>query len=129
MRRLADADFIRQLMHALGAESEEETRIYFTGGATAVLLGWRATTIDVDLKMVPETDRLLKALPRLKEQLHLNIELAAPSDFIPALRGWEARSVSIVREGRITFYHYDFYAQALTRLSEATVRTSTMSGR
>ena len=103
-------------MRALGAEADQDTRVYFTGGATAVLVGWRAATIDVDLRIVPETDRLLQALPHLKEQLHMNLELASPSDFIPGLPGWEARSVSIAREGRIAFYHYDFYAQALAKI-------------
>ena len=35
MRRLAEADHIRQLMRALGAEADQVTRLYFTGGATA----------------------------------------------------------------------------------------------
>lgn len=58
MRALADAVRIGNLMHALAQEADRETRLYFTGGATAVLMGWRGTTIDVDLKFVPESDRL-----------------------------------------------------------------------
>lgn len=116
MRQVADAGRIRQLMGALGASAAHDARVYFTGGATAVLIGWRATTIDVDLKVVPETDRLLQAIPSLKEQLAINVELASPADFIPELSGWEERSVSIVREGRISFYHYDLYAQALAKI-------------
>ena len=49
MRRLAEDTRIRRLMQALGAAANAETRVYFTGGATAVLEGWRATTVDVDL--------------------------------------------------------------------------------
>ena len=116
MRRLAEADHIRQLMRALGAEADQVTRLYFTGGATAVLLGWRATTIDVDIQIVPDNDRLLRALPHLKEQLQLNIELACPADFIPELPGWDGRSLYIASEGRVAFYHYDFYAQALAKI-------------
>ena len=116
MRELADASRIRQLMRALGREADEATRLYFTGGASAVLVGWRSTTIDVDLRIIPETDRLLRAIPRLKEQLRVNIELACPADFIPELPGWEDRSVSIATEGLVAFYHYDFYAQALAKI-------------
>ena len=116
MREVADAGRIRRLMEALGATAEQDTRIYFTGGATAVLIGWRATTIDVDLKIVPETDRMLQAIPPLKEQLSLNVELASPADFIPELPGWEARSVYIAQEARVVFYHYDLYAQALSKI-------------
>ena len=116
MRRLTDADRIRQLMHVLGAEADQEARLYFTGGATAVLVGWRATTIDVDIRIVPEAEKLLRALPQIKEQLQMNIELACPADFIPELPGWKDRSLSIGREGRVAFYHYDFYAQTLAKI-------------
>ena len=116
MRQLADAGHIRQLMCALGAEVDQASRLYFTGGASAVLVGWRLTTIDVDIRIFPENDRLLRAIPHLKEQLHLNIKLACPADFIPALPGWEDRSLYIVNEGLVAFYHYDFYAQALAKI-------------
>lgn len=46
----------------------------------------------------------------------MNIELACPSDFIPELPGWEGRSPCIGREGPLSFYHYDFYAQALSKI-------------
>ncbi|MEO5589276.1 MAG: hypothetical protein ABIS03_06800 [Gemmatimonadaceae bacterium] len=45
---------------------------------------WRDSTIDIDLKMVPERDALFRALPELKERLEMNIELAAPDRGIPA---------------------------------------------
>ena len=73
-------------------------------------------TIDIDLKIVPETDEILRSLPKLKEQLHLNIELASPQDFIPELPGWQERSLFIREEGKLFFYHYDFYAQALAKI-------------
>jgi hypothetical protein len=103
-------------MRALGAEADRESRVYLTGGATAVLLGWRDSTIAVDLKLEPETDRLLRALSSLKETLQLNIELAAPDQFIPELAGWRERSSWIAREGRLDFHHYDAYAQALAKI-------------
>ena len=116
MRQLADASRIQHLMRALGPEADQAIRLYFTGGASAVLVGWRSTTIDVDIRIFPETDRLLRAIPHLKEQLQLNIELACPADFIPELPGWEDRSVYITDEGLVAFYHYDFYAQALAKI-------------
>jgi hypothetical protein len=116
MRRPVDAERIHRFMRELGREAEGDVRLYFTGGATAVLLGWRASTIDVDIKMEPETDRLFRALPRIKDHLEVNIELAAPDQFIPEIPGWEGRSLFITREGRLSFYHYDFYAQALSKI-------------
>ena len=116
MRRLVDEPTLRRFMQTLGGEAEKDVRLYFTGGATAVLLGWRGSTVDVDIKIDPETDRLFRALPRLKETLEINIELASPDHFIPELAGWQERSLFVAREGRLSFYHYDLYAQALSKL-------------
>lgn len=116
MRELADAARIRGFMRASSRAADVDTSIYFTGGATAVLLGWRASTIDVDIRIVPESDRLLRALPRIKDELRLNVELASPADFIPVPAGWEARSPFIGREGKLSFHHFDLYAQALAKV-------------
>jgi len=122
MRELTDDLRLRRFMQALGAEADREGRVYFTGGATAVLLGWRPTTIDADISLVPESDRLLRALPRLKEILHLNVELASPAHFIPEVPGWEERSPFIAREGKLSFHHYDLYAQALAKIERGHAR-------
>jgi hypothetical protein len=119
MRELADADRIRRFMRAFGAEAEVPTRVYFAGGATVVLLGWRASTIDVDIRIEPEADNLFRAIPRLKDTLQLNIELASPVDFIPVREGWEARSPFITQEGRASFHHFDPYAQALAKVERS----------
>ncbi len=103
-------------MQALGAEVAREARVYFTGGATAVLIGWRPSTIDVDVRFVPEHDEILRAIPRLKETLRMNVELASPADFIPVPPGWEERGVFVDQAGRLSFYHFDFYAQALAKV-------------
>jgi hypothetical protein len=119
MRKIADVERIRNFMRALGPEAESPTRLYFTGGATAVLLGWRSTTIDVDIRIFPESDRLLRAISTLKESLEINVELASPADFIPALPDWENRSIFICQEGELSYFHYDLYAQALAKLERA----------
>jgi hypothetical protein len=85
MRARVDRALLFRFMRAFGAEADRPTNVYFTGGATAVLHGWRTSTIDVDLKLAPDSDRLLRAQPRLKEGLVINVELAAPDDFIPAV--------------------------------------------
>ena len=116
MRELADAPRIRRFMRALGAAAPREGDCYLTGGATAVLFGWRAATIAVDVRLEPDQDEVLRALPALKEQLALNVELASPADFIPLPRGWHERSLFAGREGRLTFRHFDPYSQALAKL-------------
>ena len=103
-------------MRALGREAATEGRVYVTGGGTAVLLGWRESTLDADIQIVPDHDSVLRAIPQLKESLQINVELAAPSDFIPPLPDWESRSRFIVKEGKLSFHHYDFYSQALAKI-------------
>ncbi|MGH9178081.1 MAG: DUF6036 family nucleotidyltransferase [Acidimicrobiales bacterium] len=92
------------------------TTAYLTGGATAVLLGWRESTIDVDLKFVPDRGDLLSAIPALKEELELNVELASPDDFIPVQPGWQDRSPWEGKEGLLTVRHFDLVAQALSKI-------------
>lgn len=116
MREVADAGRIRRFMRQLGTETDVAARVYFTGGATAVLLGWRDSTIDVDLTFVPEEDAIFRAIPRLKESLRVNVELASPADFIPVPAGWEDRSPYIASEGHLAFHHFDLYAQALAKV-------------
>lgn len=116
MRELTDAARLRRFMAALGRAAAHETTVYLTGGASAVLEGWRASTIDADIKILPERDELLRAIPRLKEELSINVELAAPDQFLPPLPGWQERSAFIAKEGLVVFRHYDFYAQTLAKL-------------
>ena len=116
MRQKVSAAQVEKFMKAVGRAGKKNARIYFVGGATAVLLGWRDATIDLDVKIVPDADEILRALPNLKEDLQLNIELASPDDFIPPLPGWQERSTYIKKEGSIEFFHYDFYAQALAKI-------------
>jgi hypothetical protein len=116
MRQPLDRERILRFMRALGAEAVSDTRLYLTGGATAVLIGWRASTIDLDIKLEPESDRLLRAIPSLKERLEMNVELASPGDFIPELPGWRERSPFAGQEGKLSFHHYDLAAQALAKI-------------
>ncbi|MBI2570225.1 MAG: hypothetical protein HYV63_24750 [Candidatus Schekmanbacteria bacterium] len=116
MRTSVNPEKVYELMRALARAARGRARVYFTGGATAVLKGWRSLTIDVDLRFEPERPELFAALPALKEKLCINVEMASPQDFIPPLPGWTDRSELISTEGPLTFYHYDFYAQTLAKI-------------
>ena len=116
MREPADLISIQRFMQRLGNAARGESRVYFTGGVTAVLHGWRASTLDIDIKLVPERDELFRAIPALKEELRVNVELASPLDFIPVHPEWEARGPFIAREGKVSFHHFDLCAQALAKI-------------
>jgi len=109
--------YLAYLMEALGKEASSSGCIYFTGGASALLMGWRSSTIDVDMRLDPEPSGIFQSIAKLKQELNINIELASPQDFLPPLPGWRERSVFISQQGQISFYHYDFTAQALAKLS------------
>jgi hypothetical protein len=47
MREPADADQVRRLAAELGRVVSPGTRMYLTDGATAVLEGWRDSTVDI----------------------------------------------------------------------------------
>ena len=111
MREVASAARIREFMRRLGRSAPRPLSVFFTGGTSAVLTGWRETTVDIDLRMEPDDDDVLRAMVRLKTELDMNVELASPQDFIPPLPRWRERSRLIAREGALTFFHYDFYAQ------------------
>ncbi|WP_027269053.1 DUF6036 family nucleotidyltransferase [Leptolyngbya sp. PCC 6406] len=117
MRSPVDPQKIEQLMQALGQEAKGSGCIYFTGGASALLVGWRSSTVDIDIRLDPEPPGIFQAIAKLKQTLGINIELASPQDFLPPLPGWRDRSVFIGKRGQILFYHYDFTAQALAKLS------------
>jgi hypothetical protein len=119
MREAVTEPRLRAFMRAIAAEAREPGRVYLTGGASAVLQRWRDSTLDIDISIIPESDRMLRAIPDVKERLHVNVELASPADFVPALPGWEGRSPFIALEGPISFHHYDFYTQALSKLERA----------
>jgi hypothetical protein len=116
MRERADADRIHRFMQALGAAATREGTCYLAGGATAVLIGWRPITLDVDIDLDPDQEDLLRALPRIKDELEINVELASPGHFIPLPDGWKERSLPAGREGLLSFRHFDPYSQTLAKL-------------
>lgn len=116
MRRLADAERVRRLAAELGRIAPPGTRVYLVGGATAVLEGWRASTVDVDLRIEPESDEVMRRVPELKERLETNIEFATPADFLPELPGWRERSRFRFRSGSVEVFDYDLYSQALSKI-------------
>lgn len=116
MRGETDREKIGRFLRALGERVSGAGRIYLTGGGTALLVGWRDTTIDLDIKADPEPRGFFEAIAELKESIDINVELASPADFIPQLPGWRDRSLFITRHGTIDFFHYDLSSQALAKI-------------
>jgi hypothetical protein len=122
MRALVSGERVRRFIEALGREAKGPGRVYLTGGSTAVLEGWRESTVDVDLKLDPEPPGAFEAIAHLKNDLDINVELAAPDQFVPPLPGWQGRSRFVGRFGEVDFFHYDLYSQALAKLERGHAR-------
>ena len=116
MRRKVSKETLNQFMRELAAAARSPGKVYFTGGVTALLLGFREQTLDIDLKLDPEPAGAFEAIATLKQRLELNVELASPDDFIPQTADWRERSRHIATFGSVEFYHYDFVLQALAKL-------------
>lgn len=116
MRRKVTVERLNQFMDELAAAARSPGKIYFTGGATALLLGFRNQTIDIDIKLDPEPEGVFEAIARLKNKLDLNVELASPDDFIPATPDWREKSPLIASKGKLQYFHYDLALQALSKL-------------
>ncbi len=117
MRRPLDPDRLREVLAALGRSCRGPGVAYLTGGASALLLGWRSATVDLDLKLDPEPEGAFAAIARIKEELDVNVELASPDDFLPELADWRERSPLVGRFDRLEVRHYDLRAQALAKLA------------
>ncbi len=119
MRGDATAERIRSLLAELGRYAQVGDRVYLTGGATAVLVGWRHSTRDVDIRLEGGEDELLRAIAELKDRLDINIELASPLDFLPEVEGWRERSPYVGRFGALEVFHIAYELQALAKLQRA----------
>jgi len=116
MRRKVTVETLNEFMKRLAAAARSPGKVYFTGGTTALLLGFRQQTMDVDLKLDPEPKGAFEAIATLKNELNINVELASPDDFIPRTPDWRERSRHISSIGQVEFFHYDFALQALAKL-------------
>lgn len=116
MRPDVDRERVLELLAALGRRLRGPHTVYLVGGSSAVLVGWRRSTRDVDLRPEPDSDELLRLVAELKRALDINIELASPLDFLPQLDGWRDRSPSVGAWGELEVRHLDFRLQALAKL-------------
>jgi hypothetical protein len=116
MRNALTRDRLVDLMKELArtAPRKRHYNVYITGGGTAVFLGWRQSSLDVDLSS--DGDEIFHDIQAVKERLALNIEFAQPNDFVPLLDGSHDRHLLIETIGNVAFYHFDPYTQVLSKI-------------
>ena len=116
MRRAATREKITAFMKELARRAPRtgSHKVYFVGGGTAVYMGWRPSSVDVDV--YSDKDAVFRDVQKIKEDLEINIEFARPEHFVPPLKGSAGRHVFIDTMGPVTFFHYDPYAQVLSKV-------------
>jgi hypothetical protein len=116
MRRDLTRERLQELMQELARScpARKTFRVYFVGGGTAVSCGWRASTIDADL--YSDQEEVFRDIQGIKERLQMNIEFVRPEDFVPPLQGSNQRHIRVKTVGNISFFHYDPYAQLLSKI-------------
>jgi hypothetical protein len=119
MRRKVTPESLHEFMRELASAARSPGKVYLTGGATALLLGFRRQTIDIDIRLDPEPGGVFEAIAHLKNRLDLNVKLASPADFMPPPTNWRERSPLIASYPPVEFYHYDFTMQALAKIERA----------
>lgn len=116
MRQLVDLERLEVLLRELGRHAEAPTQLFLVGGSSALLHGWRSSTVDVDMRIEPDSGMVARAIPALKERLALSVEFASPLDFLPPLPGWRDRCRFLRQEGKLAVFEFDFYSQALAKI-------------
>ena len=56
MRNSTDIQSLERFMIELGRLVKSSGRVYLVGGTTAILHGWRESTVDIDCKPEPEPE-------------------------------------------------------------------------
>lgn len=113
-RKTITKALLQSFMKSVGRMMKKPATLYLTGGATAILYDFREGTIDIDI--AGDMDELFSHLPQLKERLQVNIEMAKPTDFVPSLPDEKKRHILIGTFGKVTFMHFDPYAQAFSKI-------------
>ena len=86
-------------MEALGREARKSVRVYLVGGTTAVLMGWRNSTVDVDCRSRKLTAARLAAGTSLFQSCSKTHAALALEAFELAARGEASAGSAAVLHG------------------------------
>src|SRR5438128_2045596 len=119
LRQPVSRERIDGFLRWLGNHYRHPARLYLVGGTSVVYEGLRSQTMDIDLAIEVSAGNhgdLLTVLREARDTLDINIEEAAPSDFIPLPAGYAERHQFIGRFGEVDVFHFDLYSMALSKI-------------
>ena len=115
---------IEKFLDALGKSFRKPGRLYLADSAALVHFGLRpGSTMDIDVAIeAPDEDEMVMAIRKLVEKMQINVEFAAPGDFIPLPIHWMDQARYVGRYGSIDVFYFDFYSLALSKISRGNDR-------
>jgi hypothetical protein len=126
LRQPAERSRIDRFLTELGRRMRHRLRFYLVGGAAVVDMGLREATIDIDFVVDADDpaalDEFEELVPRLKNELDVNLEPASPADFLPVPAGALDRSPYVRTYGRVAVHYYDLAATAIAKLARGAER-------
>lgn len=126
MRQPVERSTIEAFLQELGRRVRRPGKLYLTGGAALVHAGLRgegAATAAIDLKLdTANEEEVQDALRQLQDQLHIDLKLVWPGDFLPEPPAWEAGSQYVGRYGALEVFSVDFVFLALAKVARGSER-------
>ena len=119
LRQPVSRERIEGFLRWLGNHYRHPARLYLVGGTTVVYEGLRRQIMDIDLAIEVSAGNhgeLLTVLREARDTFDINIEEAAPWDFIPLPAGYADRHQFVGRYGEVDVFHFDLYSMALSKI-------------
>jgi hypothetical protein len=117
---------ILRFLEVLGRRLHRPVRFYLVGGSIFVDLGLRGTTVDLDYVVqsdeqdaIEEFERLV---PRLKNELKINLKPASPADFLPLPDDVLAHSRYVRSFGNVHVYYFDLASTVISKVARGAER-------
>lgn len=125
-RAPAERSRIDRFLRELGRSLRAPVRLYLVGGSVLVDLGLRPATLDIDYVIRADDPRALdefeRQLPRLKDEIDINVVPASPADFMPVPAYALDRSPYVRSYGPVAVYHYHYPTQVLAKIARGAER-------
>lgn len=111
---------IEQFLQVLAMTFQQPSNLYLTGDAVLVHLGLRAstsTTINLVIEASDE-EKMINAIRRSAERVHLTTSFSSPEDVIPIPWTWQDHAQYVGPYGYIDVFYFDYISLALSKIAQ-----------
>lgn len=126
-RRDVDASALDAFLDGVGRRVRDPVRLYIAGGAEAVILGIRPTTLDIDVTLDaddPQAERRAeRVVEDVAERVGVVVEWSDPTMFLPIPRAAALKRSPWHRTvGQVRVHQFDLVSVALGKIGRGTER-------